>query len=887
MAPDSVLDLLAVQMAQDILPARVRDLLLAALDGDVPLSAELARRRGTAGPGEPPTTNEARTTGGPSTTGRPSTAGGPAVHLESIGVHGFRGIGPLAVLPLRPGPGLTLVTGRNGSGKSSFAEAAEIALTGDTRRWSRRAAVWRGGWRNLHSTGPARVEITCTVEGRPGPVTVTRTWPEGAGLDEGAGEIRASDGGAWSPSGWDWALSTYRPFLSYAELGDLLGGRPSAMFDALHAILGLDEMVDTARRLSSARSRFTEAARRSREEHTALLAALRRSTDPRAVEAADALRDAARPDLDRAWAVAAGLPAPSTAPPAKPTAPREPTLLREPAVLRELLGLRVPAESDVRELAVRLRALATEETRLAATAAGDAARLTDLLAAALDHHEHQNAVHAGGPSSEGPEDGDRGRGGSGSRPCPVCGVGRLDERWWHATRAEVTRQRERAAAVLVVHAGLAAALADVALLLAPAPEPLTTPEPLAPSVPLAPSGPLTADGSTDVLAALAAAAGMAWRRWARLRDDSDPLAVADGLESAHPPLLRAVEALRAAARDELDRADADWRPLAARVTAWVGAARAVDADADALADVRQALDWLREATQRLRDERMRPFAQRSAQIWSMLRQESNVDLGPVRLTGSANQRRVDLDVTVDGVDGAALGVMSQGELHALGLALFLPRATSDASPFRFLVVDDPVQSMDPAKVDGLARVLAQVAETRQVVVLTHDDRLADAVRRLRLPATVLDVVRREGSLVRLRGNLDPVGRHLADARALARTGDLPRDLAMMLVPAMCRSAVETACNEVVRRRRLGAGARHAEVEAALAAAHSVSEKAALALFDDARRARGVLRRLDGHAPWAADTFRAVRDGVHVGYDGNLLSLVRDTGRLTDHIRTLD
>ena len=65
-----------------------------------------------------------------------------------------------------------------------------------------------------------------------------------------------------------------------------------------------------------------------------------------------------------------------------------------------------------------------------------------------------------------------------------------------------------------------------------------------------------------------------------------------------------------------------------------------------------------------------------------------------------------LEVTVDGVEGAALGVMSQGELHALALSLFVPRATLPESPFRFIVVDDPVQSMDPARVDGLARVVA-------------------------------------------------------------------------------------------------------------------------------------------------------------------------------------
>jgi ABC-type Mn2+/Zn2+ transport system ATPase subunit len=51
-------------------------------------------------------------------------------------------------------------------------------------------------------------------------------------------------------------------------------------------------------------------------------------------------------------------------------------------------------------------------------------------------------------------------------------------------------------------------------------------------------------------------------------------------------------------------------------------------------------------------------------------------------------------------------------------------------------IDDPVQSMDPSKVDGLARVLAALAEKRQVVVFTHDTRLPDAVRRLEIEAMI-------------------------------------------------------------------------------------------------------------------------------------------------------
>src|SRR5258708_28976581 len=73
------------------------------------------------------------------------TAHEPAgAYLKSITVEGFRGIGNSKTLELPPGLGLTLVVGRNGSGKSSFAEALELLVTGDTYRWRKpRSQLWR------------------------------------------------------------------------------------------------------------------------------------------------------------------------------------------------------------------------------------------------------------------------------------------------------------------------------------------------------------------------------------------------------------------------------------------------------------------------------------------------------------------------------------------------------------------------------------------------------------------------------------------------------------------------------------------------------------------------------------------------------------------------
>ena len=176
------------------------------------------------------------------------------MYLGAITVSGFRGIGPATTLPLHPGPGLTLVVGRNGSGKSSFAEGAEVLLTGTSLRWEGRTKAWKLGWRNLHQAADASVAAELLVEGG-GPLVATRTWS--ADADLGAGVVTAkAKGGKAQPLdtlGWEGALATFRPFLSYNELGSLLEDGPSALYDALSTVLGLEEFVAVHTRLADAR----------------------------------------------------------------------------------------------------------------------------------------------------------------------------------------------------------------------------------------------------------------------------------------------------------------------------------------------------------------------------------------------------------------------------------------------------------------------------------------------------------------------------------------------------------------------------------------------------------------------------------------------------------
>lgn len=700
---------------------------------------------------------------------------GPAseVYLRSVTVEGFRGIGPATTLELTAQPGLTVVVGRNGSGKSSFAEALELLVTGTTKRWHKRTRNWTASWQSLHHDGPTRIGAELVVAGE-GPVALEQEWARGAEFTDETG--RAAVAAELAARGWAGALTSFRPFLSYAELASMFE-KLTSLYEALSPILGLEDVDAVLATVRDQRLARENRAKAVKAERLALAAGLS-PEDPRQAALA-ALLEAAKPSLDAVRDHLAEHPHGTSATDEASSA------------LRRIAQQPIPDDDDLSEAAAGLRHAEQELAAVSVTDATRALRTAELLAHAL---ELQGV------------------------DCPVCGTEEvLDADWAERARTEVEQLRRQAEA-------LRAATQREATVRR------------------------TWVGLCDALAAFV---------------EAPP--GARGLDEVLT-LAASAQTLAARARTQLEEQDTVWRSRVEATQAWLASARTVEREAHGLKAMKAAEAWLKAEADALRNERFAPIAAQAKANWEELRQESNVELHDIRLRA----RKAAFDVRADGAEADAFGVMSQGELLALAVSVFLPRAGLDESPFRFSVIDDPVQSMDPAKVDGLARVLAAAARTRQVVVFTHDDRLPEAVRRLRISAHVLQVNRRSQSAVSVSESLTPMRRLLDEARAFAKSDKSPVEVRERVVPALCRNAVEAACAEVVRGRAVRAGAPVAEADERLRGAHGLRSQLALALLDDPsehQELNAALQRLGGR-----ELVVALNAGAHGEWSGDQLVL---------------
>jgi hypothetical protein len=502
------------------------------------------------------------------------STGGPAplrAFLRSITVEGFRGIGPRATLQLNPYCGMTVISGRNGSGKSSFAEALEYALTGQSYRWlKKKGQHWEASWRNLHAGEPATITVDFAMEpdfGRDGStVSVGVDWAAGAELGDTQrwSQIRGRRRGPVDAIGWGQALVTHRPLMSYDELGGLLEDGPSNLCDALNRLLGLDEIADADSRLKEAENRLGGPRKAANDSRTQLVRALDEYADRRAAEVKKLI--ARKPyDLDVVTATTLG------------TATDQASTI---ARLRAIATLDVPDRSKAAEVADELRVAVDVH----AAAAGSTVEAMTARAALL-----REALHLHTDVGEG--------------LCPVCETGTLDAVWRAAAEARLKDVDARTAEHHAVTQRLARARA-------------------------------AAEGFFGAVAALPVIDGVDLASLSAFNDAltharSAPGSLSDlpaHVETATVALCEAADTLRTAAEARAAELEDAWAPAARAIAAWVELETAARKDDARLDEVKVALKWLRDNAETLRGRRLAPVIQQAGEIWGRMRHESNVDL---------------------------------------------------------------------------------------------------------------------------------------------------------------------------------------------------------------------------------------------------------------------
>ena len=644
-------------------------------------------------------------------------------YIKSISAGGFRGIGPQTELTLEDGPGLTVVYGANGSGKSSFVEALDVLLTGGTGRFDGRGPEWRAAWSNLHESEGGNIQATFTVAATAGDstsVTLKRSWTGNrfmaAAYDESPSRLMAR-------LGWLTALDEFKPVLGYEELGPLFEEDVIVQYDD-------EKAPETPARAVTSSWRRTET---SLARHIRLRSGV-----------SDSL-------IERLW-----------------TATQE----------HRKDGLRAPFFVELHTILRGWRRL-DELARTPGGSSGVAQRISRDSSAVLS---------------------------------PMLG----------------------------------------------------------------PTGALMTPGRWD------------WNRIASIAGESftkskkitPRRAVRDFAEAAAHAGLYAKGTTRVAL--------AKGGPQATFYPTW--------------RTTQIYLEMLVDAIYKIR---LSPFSQRVADIWSAVRPGSAVKFSGLTLRQELGQDdkltlRASLGLTVDGVEGVERGVLSQGELHTLALSVFLPTMMRPESPFRFAVIDDPVQVMDAHAVDGLAQVLEEAADDLQVIVFTHDERLPKALRSLEIDHTLINVTRSGRSVVECEVVSDPVTQRLADARAEAERPAFDDEFGRRQdVADQCRRAIEAACIRAIRRKlgRLSWSPREIEDEVDWAISgqtNSTRHLMALAIFGDRERIADVADYVTEHKIWGRRVHRTLSrvnelvhasdaDSARAAYAGDLFRLIDDVEYVTSAI----
>ena len=293
----------------------------------------------------------------------------------------------------RAGPGLTVVVGRNGSGKSSFAEGLELLMTGRLKRWEKRPKAWTETWQCLHHEASTRIAAELVLEGN-ADVALAQEWAHGAPHDDASG--RAPAQAVLAEHGWDRDLPSFRPFLSYAELATMFDTL-SSLYEALTPVLGLADIDELAGQLAAARLAYDNQRKTVSQAREGLIARL-------------------DPDDEHAALVAAALQGPQAGPRrARRNCSRTPrTTAATPRCCAASPACMCPPDEEIGEAFTALRVAERAHKDAAKTDARRATQVAALLRQALAVRDPERLTD----------------------DCPVCGTADVLDEAWAARAAE-------------------------------------------------------------------------------------------------------------------------------------------------------------------------------------------------------------------------------------------------------------------------------------------------------------------------------------------------------------------------------------------------------------------------------------------------------------------
>jgi ABC-type transport system involved in cytochrome c biogenesis ATPase subunit/predicted nucleic acid-binding Zn-ribbon protein len=316
----------------------------------------------------------------------------------------------------------------------------------------------------------------------------------------------------------------------------------------------------------------------------------------------------------------------------------------------------------------------------------------------------------------------------------------------------------------------------------------------------------------------------------------------DALRQQRDALSERIEQTRAASHDE-------HAELKSAVEGWLVQAEVHEKQVAREGSADQLNKWVGERIKETRSALFEPIAEHAKQVWSRLNPDGGLDVTDLTLGGGTKQAkkvkvRLRLGDTAVPEGGDSIRVLSTGQRNALSLATYLPRAAQQSSPFGFMVLDDPVQAFDDWRVRYLAQQLTELAESTQIVVFTHDDRLwREVVAHGARPRRIqLDRPAEERSLVRVADATSPgqlLLRELRDALCQydgkSASINVTEEAITAFTLAVCRQALDAeTCEQIeVLGRRSGKDAE--AIQADLNAAQ------------DTKRMLGLLDRYCGDA----------------------------------------